>query len=72
VKTTKATTLQLLLNNRVSNQNQNRGLGLGFFLCILSFMIFTSPVSSNISLRYDKIVVIIGIFDELRRRYEKL
>ena len=23
--------LQLLLNNRVSNQDENRGLGLGFF-----------------------------------------
>jgi len=32
---------------------------------------FTSPVSSNISLRYDKIVAIIGLFDEIRRRYEK-
>jgi len=32
VRTTKATTLQLLLNNRVSNQNENRGLGLGFFV----------------------------------------
>lgn len=32
MRTTKATTLQLLLNNRVSNQNQNRGLDLGFFV----------------------------------------
>ena len=32
MRTTKATTLQLLLNNRVSNQNENRGLILGFFV----------------------------------------
>lgn len=31
MRTTKATTLQLLLNNRVSNQYENRGFDLGFF-----------------------------------------
>jgi len=41
------------------------------FLCILSFVTFTSPVLSNLSLRYEKIIAIIGIFVETRRRYEK-
>ena len=31
MRTTKATTLQLLLNNRVSNRYENRGFDLGFF-----------------------------------------
>ena len=34
--------LLLLLNNRVSNQNENRGLGLGFFVSSF-FYTFCKP-----------------------------